>query len=127
MLKTLLLFVRFNIVGILATVSYFASGMGLGASTDMSPLTIHLLAFFVSIVVSYLGHAYFTFKRSGPRYLLRFAVITGVLFAASTALTVVMADMFHLSELWTVTVVTIAYPVFSFLLHTLWTFKDPGQ
>lgn len=125
MLKALLLFARFNIVGILATGSYFLIGMVLSASTELGPLPIHLAAFLISVVVSYLGHAYFTFNLSGMRYVIRFVSITILLFAASTILTVVMSETFKLSELWTVTAVTVTYPLLSFLLHAFWTFREP--
>lgn len=125
MVKALLLFARFNMVGILATGSYFLVGMLLSVSTELEPLPIHLTAFLFSVAVSYLGHAYFTFNLSGKRYVIRFALITMLLFAASTVLTVVMSEIFKLGELWTVTAVTVTYPLTSFLLHTLWTFRKP--
>lgn len=121
------LFIRFNIIGILATGAYFFSGMALGYYTGLSPLYVHFKAFAISIIISYLGHAYFTFGISGPRYVIRFVVITGLLFCASTVLTAVLSHVFSVQEFWLILIVTAVYPVFSFLLHSIWTFKKPAE
>lgn len=127
MLSKFLTILRFNIVGVLATALYFALGLSLSGATDYSSLTVHVIASLISIAVSYLGHSYFTFQATGPRYVIRFAIITAVMFLASTALTFILAEVLAIKQFWTVTTVAIAYPICSFLLHNLWTFKKPDN
>lgn len=118
-------FVRFNIVGILATACYFCVGMALELLSDLTPVQVHLCAFGVSIVLSYLGHSRFTFGVSGRRYLIRFIVITAILFGSSTLLTRLLSDNEAVPQILIVGIVTVAYTVASFLLHSLWTFTEP--
>lgn len=122
----LVLFGKFNIVGLLATGSYFVAGMALAYALTLSALSVHLIAFAVSLAVSYCGHTWFTFGVSGTRYLMRFAIVTGLLFVASTGLTVGLARIFALPNTWLVVIVTVTYPVLSFVIHSLWTFKKPA-
>ena len=123
MRQTLWQVIRFGVVGVAATATYFCTGFGLSHFSTFSALQIHLSAFVVSVVVSYVGHAYFTFGVSGKKPMLRFAGITGILFGASSLLTVILTELFAVSRFWNVVVITITYPVCSFLLHRFWTFK----
>lgn len=127
MRETILQLVRFGIVGISATITYFCTGMALSYLTALHPLVVHVLAFLISLAVSYLGHAHFTFGVAGTRYVIRYAIITGVLFAASSLLTVIQTQIFSLSSSLNVTIITFIYPIFSFLLHRFWTFKHPAE
>lgn len=125
MRKTLFQVIRFGVVGVIATTTYFLMGQGLNYTTTLNALQIHVVAFAVSIIISYLGHAHFTFGISGRQPMIRFVVISVVLFCASSGLTVMLSDRLGISNAWIVTVITIVYPVCSFLLHRFWTFKLP--
>lgn len=118
----LCLLLRFNLVGWAATGAYFGIGLALGLKVNAEPMAVHLIAFSVSIVVSFVGHSYFTFRRYGARYILRFAVTTLLLFLVSSAVTYFLTESYGVSSALTVTVVTIGYPILSFILHAAWTF-----
>lgn len=118
----LCLLLRFNLVGWAATGAYLGIGLALGLQANADPMTVHLIAFPVSIVVSFLGHAYFTFRRSGVHYIFRFAATTLVLFLVSSAVTYLLTESYEASSALTVTVVTFGYPILSFILHAAWTF-----
>lgn len=117
-------FVRFNIVGILATGCYFCMGMALNFLTSLAPVQVHLCAFGVSIFLSYLGHSRYTFGVKGRRYVIRFFVITAMLLGLSTVLTRILSGSGVVPQVLIVGIVTVAYTVVSFFLHNVWTFAE---
>lgn len=121
----LYLLLRFNLVGWVATGAYLGIGLALGLQTNADPMAVHLIAFFVSVVVSFVGHAHFTFRRAGARYIFRFTATTLVLFLVSSSVTQLLAEIYGVSSALTVAVVTIGYPILSFVLHAAWTFLPP--
>lgn len=124
MSQRLFLFLRFNVVGIAATVTYFFAGIALGRLAGLSDVVVHVCAFILSIVVSYFGHARFVFRRTGPIYALRFAITTAVLFAASTGLTYILSTVASVNGDHIVLLITGIYPLASFISHSAWTFRD---
>lgn len=116
--------VRFGIVGVSATLSYLLITGGLEYLTALPPALINLIGLAGSLLLSYAGHYYFTFGetaghgRKGPLFL----VVTGVIVLGSMVvqhLVQLAAGSPYLSYL----AVTVYYPVASFVLHNLVTFR----
>lgn len=121
---------RFIVVGLAATATYAACAITLNRSlAEWGAVTIHVIAFAVSLVVSYLGHHQFTFGLRGRHkfYLPRFVFVTACLLLASTAMTYVCDRVLQLDGTAIAVGVSIFYPVASYLANLLWTFRaDPS-
>ena len=117
--------VRFVLVGLVGTGTYFALTMALVLAGQ--PIEIaHIAGYAVSIVVSYLGQKIVTFgirgqhRRSGARFLFATACIAAVQYG----LIFVLAHQ-GVDGRMVVVLSTLYYPVASFTVHTLWTFRMP--
>jgi putative flippase GtrA len=116
---------RFSVVGIAATLTYLGLVNGLAAPIGtLSTFEAHLIGLSTGIVVSYLGHHAYTFRRKGRHgfYFWRFVAITAILFVAASAIAYAGDRWLGLPALVISLVVTVLYPAGSYLLHTLWTF-----
>lgn len=116
---------RFALVGLVSTATYF--GLTIGLVYAGLPLQIaHILGYLVSIVVSYLGQKMFTFgirgehRRSGGRFLVAMATIAFVQYTLILVLQYLRCDPRLI-----VAVSTLYYPLASFCAHSLWTFRPP--
>jgi putative flippase GtrA len=121
---------RFIVVGLAATVTYAVCAIALNRSLgELGAVKIHLIAFAVSLLVSYLGHHQFTFSLRGRHefYLPRFVFVTACLLLASTAMTYVCDRVLRFDATAIAVGVSIFYPIASYLANLLWTFRaDPG-
>lgn len=116
--------VRFAIVGVTATLSYLLIAAGIEYFTPLPSALINAIGLAGSLLLSYAGHYYFTFEassghgRKGPL----FVVVTGVIVLGAMALQQgiqLAAGSPYISYL----AVTVYYPVTSFVLHNLVTFR----
>lgn len=116
--------VRFGIVGVSATLSYLLITGGLEYFTALPSALINVIGLAGSLALSYAGHYYFTFEassghgRKGPLFLAVTVVIVLGAMALQHAIQL-MAGSPYFSYL----AVTIYYPVASFVLHNLVTFR----
>ena len=120
---------RFGAVGAVATLSYLAIATLGAIAFRLRPDLNNLLAWSVSVIVSYLGHNHYTFQVGGghQRYLPRFLFASAALGLASVVLTHVGAGTFGLSAFAIAFIVSLAYPVMSLLINMLWVFVGkPG-
>lgn len=118
---------RFIVVGLIATGVYFGSTVALGSSrVGLSPVTANTIGFVISILVSYFGHHFYTFRVSGRHdfYFPRFLFVTLTLFGLSTVATKVLTETFGVSHVLVTAGIALAYPPSSYLLNFLWTFKS---
>lgn len=122
-MSSFLLFVRFNIVGIIATLSYFITGIAISSSSKLPPIATHQIAFAISIVISYFGHALFTFNNFHFSSLIRFFVSSTLLYFASYFLIKALVIFFDASSSFSISVITLVYPALSFVLHKYWSFS----
>lgn len=114
---------RFGVVGVSATLVYYLTALA-SVQAGLGTEAAHFVAFAVSIVFSYIGQKIFTFrvkgehKRSVSRFVLATAVIAGIQFLLLLwlkALAVPTAVLFAISSVY--------YPIASFIIHSLWTFR----
>ena len=113
---------RFGMVGVMATLVYFAVSLVL-LDFGLVPRVTNLVAFAVGTVASYLGHYFFTYRADDSHFKL------GGRFAAVTAGLALLCVALHQVALWlgagprgAVLFVTVAYPPLSFALNHFWAF-----
>jgi putative flippase GtrA len=116
---------RFGLVGILASVIYFASTTAffwLGAG----PLASTAMGQFVSALFSYFGHRYFSFMVTREsNYVLRFAALMLLNFLLSVGIIWTFTEWLHLSYVTAVATVSVVVPVVNYLGNRFWVFL-PG-
>lgn len=118
--------VRFGLVGIAATLTYLILAMAMLHMGMLSQLA-NLLAFSLSLLASYVGHYYFTFRSGEPHR------ITSTRFGLSTLGLVALSSALHQALLWSglapgsaAVAVALIYPPASFLLNFFWAFARRG-
>lgn len=119
---------RFGLVGVLATLTH--AGVSLAALRwgHFPPLGANAAGFCLAFVVSFCGHAFFTFD--APPTLGRAVRFTAV--ALTSAL--LSSGLVLAAQTWTsvrpdvyLPLVALFTPVFNFVVHSLWTFRRaPG-
>ncbi len=117
---------RFALVGVAATATYFAVALLLiGSRASFDPVLASALASGTAILVSYAGHHRYTFARKGRHgfYFPRFVAITGALFVLSTVAMYVFTRMFPMDPRYVAGAITLCYPIASYVLNFLWVFK----
>lgn len=129
MQKLLFRMLRFGIVGVLATAVH--AGVSLAALNLLSvaPVVANGLGFLVAFSVSLVGHTFFTFrKQMSVGGTLRFCLVAASAGLLSSA-TVLLLDQFTaLPHNLVLGIGAIVTPGFSFLSHSLWTFRhQPGK
>jgi putative flippase GtrA len=129
MQKLLFRMFRFGIVGVLATAVH--AGVSLTALNLLSvaPVVANGLGFLVAFSVSLVGHTFFTFrKQMSLASTLRFCLVAASAGLLSSA-TVFGLDQFTaLAHELVLGIGAIVTPGFSFLCHSLWTFRQhPGK
>lgn len=121
--ERLLQIARFAAVGLCATAIYFSLALAF-VKAGMHVAKAHVIAYAVSILASYLGQKIFTFgvrgdhRRNGPRFILATAFIAAIQFGL-----VMLCKRLGASDLTTIVISTLYYPLASFVVHTFWTFR----
>jgi|tagenome__1003787_1003787.scaffolds.fasta_scaffold20718716_2 putative flippase GtrA len=117
---------RFATVGLTATLVYFVAFNVVSYGTAFSPVIANIVAFGLSLAVSYLGHKHVTFRASGSHsvYLPKFFAITAVLVSATSVLSVAGTSWLQLPPYMVAFLVSASYPVGSFFLNKFWVFKE---
>jgi putative flippase GtrA len=119
---------RFGVVGVAATLTYLGLNIyALRPITDAAPAVGNALAQGLSLLVSYLGHKYVTFRSDTPhrRDLVRFLLSTVVAVLACSLAFEAMVGL-GLGVVGASLVVAVLYPAISFVLHFAWTFRAPA-
>jgi len=117
--------IRFALVGFVATTTYFVTFNAASYGVLASPAIANLVAFALSLAVSYLGHKHMTFKATGGHaaHLPKFLVITSLLVGATSALSVVGVSWLELPPFIAAGLVAVTYPTGSFFLNKYWVFR----
>lgn len=117
---------RFALVGLSATGLYFLLSLIFHYGIGMGSFLTHALALFISIVASYFGHFFFTYRKTGNHtyFSSKFVIVTLICIVASTGVQI-LVDQYMSEAAYSFLAVTLFYPAASFLLHHFWTFIDP--
>jgi putative flippase GtrA len=118
--------VRFAAVGLSATFVYFLSYNAVSYGTAASPIVANVVAFALSLTLSYFGHKHVTFRAGGGNavYLPRFVAITLLLVLATSIISTVATSWLHLPSYMVAALVSVSYPLGSFFLNKFWVFGD---
>ncbi|WP_109575999.1 GtrA family protein [Aminobacter sp. AP02] len=117
--------VRFAIVGVGATLTHLCvAAILLGLNPSLHALSVNTIAFCVAVFVSYLGHARFTFKRSGSAWKYFFTSVLGLLINNSI---VIAASLFVPYKLLCIALGTFIAPAFVYLVSSRWVFQRHQQ
>jgi putative flippase GtrA len=122
---------RFDQFGRFVLIGGFATGLYVVVTTiASSPIfgfsnwLASLMGFLISLIASYVGHAYFTFKvgHGHRRHGARFLVVTICLATSLSWLSNTLVNHYGLDKLFVACFVGGTYPFASFMLHSLWSF-----
>ncbi|GAA4249224.1 hypothetical protein GBZ26_26305 [Azospirillum formosense] len=119
---------RFALVGVLATATYYLLTVGLAdgwLAVRLPAAAANLVGFAASLALSYVGHHRFTFGKESRhgRYMPRFIAVSLVLAAFSTGAVHLATSVFGVPAALTAGAVALAYPPASYALNTLWAFR----
>jgi putative flippase GtrA len=115
---------RFGIAGLVATACYFILANSFAHLLALPPQYASVLAYALSVVVSYLLQSRFTFARSSaPGQMRRFALASAFGLFLSFAIVKVAEDFLHWPLVVASLIVCVAIPVSNYLLMKVWVFK----
>jgi putative flippase GtrA len=116
---------RFIIVGLIGTLTYFGVSTLLSSRLVELPILWSSLAgFVISLFVSYLGHANFTFQveRRHLHFGSRFVAASVGLAVFASLLAQFVVSKLHVSTIYVTALIAVLYPGASFLIHSMWSF-----
>lgn len=116
---------RFGFVGVSATLVYILTSTVMFTYVGLPAGMASLVAFAVSLVVSYFGHLKITYQRKDAGDLMvgaRFAAVTVGLCLLLSFIAQLFVENVHLGMSVTSAIVGSLYAPLSYLLHSRWTF-----
>lgn len=117
---------QFVLVGGTAAATHLAVVGLLVALLGMPPLAANVLAFLVAFVVSYNGHALFTFSAARARgwpVVARFFAVACLSFVANELLYYIALNWLHWHYFWSLAAVLVLVAVGTFVMSKFWAFK----
>lgn len=120
---------KFGMVGSAATVTHVvAFGLWIEVA-GMTPLGANVAAFGVAIVIGFLGHFYWTFRRPHAHHmsswqaaLVKFVVVSLAGLALNSLAVYVVVNMLAMSYVYAVALMVTVVPVGTFVLSRSWAF-----
>lgn len=116
---------RFAIVGGVATVVYTLSMATLVELISVLPVTAAVISYCLSITTSYLANHRWTFRASGNHvtYLPRYLLVSGLALCINVAITYTIVNVLEIWYGFSVALVVVVVPLFTFSLNHGWTFN----
>lgn len=117
---------QFVLVGGTAAATHLAVVGLLVALLGMPPLAANVLAFLVAFVVSYNGHALFTFSAARARgwpVVARFFAVACLSFVANELLYYIALNWLHWHYFWSLAAVLVLVAIGTFVMSKFWAFK----
>lgn len=121
---------QFVFVGGCAAATHLAVVAVLVQAAGMAPLAANVLAFLVAFVVSYNGHALFTFVQAqarGRAVVARYFAVACASFAANELLYWVALHWLGWHYFWSLALVLVLVAVGTFVLAKFWAFAAPAK
>ncbi|MDR0213307.1 MAG: GtrA family protein [Comamonas sp.] len=125
-LRSLPQLLQFVLVGGSAAATHLAVVGLLVSLLDMPPLAANVLAFLVAFVVSYNGHALFTFSAARARgwpVVARFFAVACLSFVANELLYYIALNWLHWHYFWSLAAVLVLVAIGTFVMSKFWAFK----
>lgn len=116
----------FGIVGVVATLTHAAVGLGLVNSGTMEPFNANIIAFSAAFLVSYFGHRRHTFQSSvrHSRALPRFFAAAVLGLVLNQVIVFVCVGKLNLGYGTALVVVVTLVPAVVFVLGRFWAFRE---
>jgi putative flippase GtrA len=129
-LRLTLQYARFGTVGLAATLTHALMFAGLIEFAGFAPLLANLIAFSAAVLVSFLGHFHWTFRKKTARQrwqqqraaFVRFAVVALTGLALNSLAVVVVVNLLALPYQYALLLMIGVVPVFVFVLSKFWAF-----
>lgn len=121
--------IRFGIVGVLATLTYFLILSALVEYAGINPTSANGAAFLCAVCVTYLGQSLWVFGgRNRPVLgnMFRFSVSLTITLSANVAIMAMATQVFGLGYRIGFLIACLVIPVLSFFINKLWVFS-PGS
>jgi putative flippase GtrA len=121
--------VRFGAIGITALVVYSSLYATLAETTHLSAIPISIIAYATGMVVSFVGHKYFTFGVAGNirAQIFKFVAWHSLCLFVTVLITGLVVDKFSWPYGIGILIVDVAIPLLSFLALKLVVFKDKSS
>lgn len=120
--------VRFAIVGVVVAAVYIVLYLMLLA-VGLRPVMANLVAFFLAIILQYVGQTVWTFQRplAVPDQLGRFLVTIGIGFLTSSLITSILGPALGWENWTSAAIVTVVLPMQNYLFFRNWVFSDQNK
>lgn len=123
--ETLYQFIRFAMVGGLATSVHYASALLLYYYVGLTSVMSNVGAYFVALCVSLIGQSLFTFgQRISKKVAVRFAVVSLSSAIATIAMTELLTKLLNLPFWLSLIIVITIIPLLTFLFQKTWVYKE---
>ena len=120
--------VRFGLVGVLATLVHVGVAWSSLHFLHVVPVAANFMGFCVAIAFSMGGHAMFTFRQAlTPAKAMRFTVVSVSSLGFSSLLVLAGQHLSSLPEDAIVIGAALLTPAFTYMCHSLWTFRHPEE
>lgn len=127
-------YVRFLMIGAIATLVHLIGFVALIELYSLSALTSNILAFTLAVLVSFVGHFIWTFRdqtqhiklHRAQRQLTRFifAALVGAMMNSTIAW--FMVDFHGINYLYALLPIALVVPIITFIINSRWVFTDPN-
>ena len=116
---------RFGIVGILATLVHYGTLTSLLSYAGMGPVPSNFIAYGLAVVVSFVGHHYWTYRARGP-VIVSFVKFLSASFAAFLVSTLLLVALLHVQTPKPIAafLAVAIVPVITFVAFRLWVFRQ---
>ena len=124
-LSEVLLGARFGVVGVLATMTHFVVLAIMLSLAHTGPVSSNVVAYFLALGVSFIGHHFWTFRSSGaflPTFL-RFFGASGCAFLISSLLLVFLIRIVKVSDPIAAFMSAAVIPLITYSASRLWVFR----
>ena len=120
--------IRFIIVGVGATLIHFITGWFLEYQHQIDLFFANLIGFLVAFIFSFLGHYYFTFRKSNriQQALIRFFTIACLGFIVNNVV-LLICQVSGMNNFWSLLFAVGVMPLASYLFSYFWAFNAHAQ
>lgn len=120
---------RFGMVGITSSITYFLIGLAVERLTPIEPFTANLIAYFSAVSISYFGHHYITFRSTRPHReaLPRFIPIMFFVLGSNQLMVLAIVNWWGFDYIWALIANVTMVPPLTYVFSALFAFGAPEK
>ena len=120
---------RFSIVGVLATLTYFIAANIFTLLGLFTPKTASVFAYIIGMAVSFTGQSRFSFKVKNVKFihLARYIILSILGLLVSYFSIELCETYFNIPVFWGTVFTSVSIPLLSFIMMKFWVFKEDKQ